>query len=114
MRALLERLRAAARVRLGLLSNGGRGGTARLRAEGVLDLFDDGFVSGDVALAKPDPEVFRFAAGRLGVDPAGCLMVDDQARNLAGARVAGLRIHLFERGRLADLLARLQEEGALG
>ena len=114
MRALLDRLRTGGRVRLGLLSNGGRGGTERLRAAGVLDLFDNGFVSGDVGLAKPDPAVFRFAAARLGVEPARCLMIDDQRLNLEGAHMAGLRTHLFERRRLADLLGRLEAEGVLG
>jgi putative hydrolase of the HAD superfamily len=69
MRALLGRLRAAGRVKLGLLSNGLHGGTARLRAAGVTALFDDAIVSGDVGLAKPDPAVFVLAATRLGVEP---------------------------------------------
>src|SRR5688572_2834506 len=65
------------RVRLGLLSNAGAGGTARLEEAGVADLFDDDVCSGDVGLAKPDPEVYRLAATRLGVEPGECLFVDD-------------------------------------
>ena len=114
MRGLLDRVRAAGRVRLGLLSNASRGFTERLRAAGVTVFFDDVFVSGDIALAKPDPAVYRFAAARLGVEPATCLMIDDQVRNLEGARTAGLRTHCFEHARLPDLLACLTAEGALG
>lgn len=113
MRVLVERLRAAGRVRLGLLSNAGRGWTARLRAHGVADLFDDVVVSADVGLAKPDPEVFRLAARRLGIEPAACLMVDDQPQHLLGAQRVGLAIHLFERPRLAALVRRLETERAL-
>ena len=95
MRALLERLRLAGRVSLGLLSNGPRGGTEWLRAQGVTELFHASLVSGDVGLAKPDPAVFRLAAERLGVEPAACLMIDDQPRHLESARRVGLRTHLF-------------------
>jgi HAD superfamily hydrolase (TIGR01509 family) len=114
MRALIERLRAGGRVKLGMLSNGPRGYTARLSARGVTALFDDAFVSGDVGLAKPDPEVYRFAARRLGVEPGACLMVDDQARNVDGALAAGLRTHFFEYDGLAKLRERLTAEGVLG
>ena len=113
MRALVERLRAAGRVKLGLLSNAGRGWTARLRAKGVADFFDDVVVSADVGLAKPDPEVFRLAARRLGVEPTACLMIDDQPQHLLSAQRAGLAVHLFERPRLAALVRRLETERAL-
>ena len=93
----------------------------RLSREGTIErrwpshaFFDDAFVSGDIGLAKPDPAIYRFAAGRLGVGPAGCLMIDDQARNIEGARTAGLRTHFFEHARLPDLRARLAADGALG
>jgi len=69
MRALVEKLRAAGRVKLGVLSNASRGWSERLRARGVAQLFDDVVVSADVGLAKPDPEIFRLAARRLGVPP---------------------------------------------
>ena len=114
MRALIERLRTAGRVKLGLLSNAGRGWTERLRARGVADLFDDVIVSADVGLAKPDPAVFRLAAQRLGVEPAACLMIDDQPQHLESARRVGLRTHAFARARVADLIGRLEAEGVLG
>jgi putative hydrolase of the HAD superfamily len=113
MRTLLEQLRAPRRVKLGMLSNGPRGYTARLRDQGVTGFFDDAFVTGDVGLQKPDVEVFHFAARRLGVEPGACLMIDDQARNVEGAKAAGLHTHLFEADGLAALRVRLASEGAL-
>jgi hypothetical protein len=41
-------------------------------------------------------------------------MIDDQARNIEGARAAGLHTHFFEANGLATLRARLAAEGALG
>jgi HAD superfamily hydrolase (TIGR01509 family) len=38
---------------------------------------------------KSAPEAFRQVARRLGVDPSDCVVVDDLARNLRGARAAG-------------------------
>ncbi len=113
MQTLLEQLRAAGRVKLGMLSNGPRGYTARLRDQGVTAFFDDAFVTGDVGLQKPDVDVFHFAARRLGVEPGACLMIDDQARNIEGAKAAGLHTHFFEADGLAALRARLAAEGAL-
>jgi len=113
LRALIERLRGAGRVKLGLLSNAGRGFAERLRARGVTALFDDVVVSSAVGLAKPDPAVFRLAAERLGVAPDACLMIDDQPQHLPGAVAAGLRTFHFTPGSLGDLVACLQREGAL-
>ena len=114
MRTLLEQLRAARRVKLGLLSNGPRGYTARVRDQGVTAFFDDAFVTGDVGLQKPDVDVFHFAARRLGVEAGACLMIDGQARNIEGAKAAGLHTPFFEADSLAALRARFAAEGALG
>jgi epoxide hydrolase-like predicted phosphatase len=113
MRALVERLRATGRVKLGMLSNANRGWTERFRGRGIASLFDDVVVSGDVGLAKPDPAVFRLAADRLQLPPDTCLMIDDQPQHVAGAQAAGMRAHLLEAGDLAELVARLEAEGAL-
>jgi putative hydrolase of the HAD superfamily len=49
-------------------------------------------------VAKPDPEVFRLAADRLGVAPSACLFVDDNVPNLVGAEEAGMRAVLIGEG----------------
>ena len=43
----------------------------------------------DVVRGKPDPECFLLGATRLGVDPADCLVVEDDPAGLTGARAAG-------------------------
>jgi putative hydrolase of the HAD superfamily len=111
MRALVDRLRAGGRLKLGLLSNANRGWTERFRQRGVADPFDDVVVSGDVGVAKPDPAIFRLAADRLDVPPAACLMIDDQPQHLRGAASTGMRTHLFGPRGLPALVARLEAEG---
>jgi HAD superfamily hydrolase (TIGR01509 family) len=114
MGTLLEQLRAACRVKLGMLSNGPRGYTARLREQGVTAFFDDAFVTGDVGLQKPRRRGLPPRGATPGVEPGACLMIDDQARNIEGAKAAGLHTHFFEANGLAALRARLAAEGALG
>ena len=113
MRALIERVRKAGRVKLGLLSNADRGYTEVFRQRGVTGLFDDSVISGDVGVAKPDPAVFLLAAERLGVPPTACLMIDDQPQHLESARRVGLRTHLFERARFGDLVKELEAAGVV-
>ena len=40
-------------------------------------------------MRKPDPEIYRRVAARLGLDPGACVVVDDVPANLHGARAAG-------------------------
>ena len=63
------------------------------------------FASSSLPAAKPDPRAFHAAAGRLGVDPAACVMVGDSlAHDVRGALGAGLAAVLVDRyGRYDDL-----------
>jgi mannitol-1-/sugar-/sorbitol-6-phosphatase len=45
-----------------------------------------------VAEGKPDPEGYRLAAARLGVDPHECLVVEDTATGAAAGRAAGATV----------------------
>jgi len=45
----------------------------------------------DVERRKPDPALFLKAAGRLGVPPADCTVIEDAVNGVAAAKAAGMR-----------------------
>ena len=52
-------------------------------------------VAGDeVAAGKPSPEIYLRAAERVGVDPRGCIAIEDAPAGVASARAAGMRVAL--------------------
>lgn len=55
------------------------------------DLFDHVFVSHEVRLAKPDPEIYHEAVRRIGRPAAGCLFIDDTLLNVEAAQREGLQ-----------------------
>ncbi len=86
----LERLRAAG-WRQAVASS-----APRLNVEGMLDgagirsFFETTVAAEDVSVGKPDPQVFLTAAARLGVAPRRCVVVEDAAAGIEGARRAGM------------------------
>ncbi|MTD58038.1 HAD-IA family hydrolase [Amycolatopsis sp. RM579] len=56
--------------------------------------------SGDVGVAKPDPEIFKLLLERLDVPADECVFFDDRESNVEGARAAGLQAFQW-RGRPA-------------
>jgi HAD superfamily hydrolase (TIGR01509 family) len=46
----------------------------------------------DVQRPKPDPEPYLLAAGRLGVPPAGCAVLEDSPTGIAAGRAAGCAV----------------------
>jgi len=62
-----------------------------LRALHLERYFNAIVASEDVTRGKPDPQVFLAAAGRLSVLPAHCIVVEDAAAGIEGARRAGMR-----------------------
>ena len=50
----------------------------------------------DLGVAKPDPAFFAAAALRIAAQPASILFIDDGARNVEGARAAGLAAEQWE------------------
>ena len=45
----------------------------------------------DVSRKKPDPEVYLLARERLGVDPASCIVIEDNSNGLLAAKAAGMK-----------------------
>jgi beta-phosphoglucomutase family hydrolase len=69
----------------------------RANVEAIVDALSfrelfQGIVSAeDVHRGKPDPEVYLLAASRIGVPPARCIVVEDAAAGVEGARRAGMK-----------------------
>jgi len=55
------------------------------------DAFDEIVVSSEVGLMKPDARIYQEILKRLGVTAPEAVFIDDFARNIDGARRAGLR-----------------------
>ena len=56
---------------------------------GLADYFDAVSDGTDIARSKPDPEVFLKAAGRLGLEPSECLVVEDALAGIEAAAAGG-------------------------
>ena len=73
-----------------------------------LDNSFDAVVDGThIRRSKPDPEVFLLAAGRLGIAPAQCLVVEDAMAGVDAGLAAGMRV-LAVGGATAHPLAHLR------
>src|SRR5207253_1513189 len=56
------------------------------------------FSSSEVARGKPAPDIFLYAAERMGVDPAACAVVEDSRYGVEAARAAGMLVFGFTGG----------------
>jgi beta-phosphoglucomutase len=53
----------------------------------------------DYARAKPAPDPFLVAAGRLDLPPASCLVIEDSPAGITAGHAAGMRVVAVDRGR---------------
>ncbi|MEQ9094252.1 MAG: HAD-IA family hydrolase, partial [Miltoncostaeaceae bacterium] len=94
----LEGLRARG-LRLALVSNWDMALGDILVDLGIAGLFETVVISAVCGLAKPDPAIYAHALDRLGVTPGRAVHVgDDPLLDGEGARAAGLRAILIDRG----------------
>ena len=90
----VEAVRALARRwRLGLASSSNREIIDLvLELAGLTSAFAATVSSEEVARGKPAPDVYLEAARRLGVDPRGCVAVEDSSNGLRSAAAAGMAV----------------------
>lgn len=105
---LAERLRRLADHRpLHALSNTNASHTDvwRTRHADLLRPLGTLFLSHELGLRKPDPQIYREVARRLGRAPSEVLFLDDAPANLAGAAAAGMQVcHVPDIERVPALL----------
>lgn len=110
--ALVERLRPPYLV--SVLSNADASLRRRLVDEmRIHHLFDDIVCSAEVGMAKPEVEIFRLAAARLGVAPDECVFVDDWDQNVDAARAVGMTAICYRQDKGDDLGALLAAAGVV-
>jgi putative hydrolase of the HAD superfamily len=104
--AMVEAVRRAraAGVPTGLISNSW---VMDHYTDEIRALFDQVVISAEVGLHKPQPEIFRLAAERLGVEPEACVFVDDLRENCAGAEAVGMTAVLHRDS--GETIARVEE-----
>lgn len=95
-----------ARHRLACLSNVNEVHWERCRELGVAGLFEDCFLSHELGLRKPEPEIYARVAAALDVAPSEIFFFDDVKANVDAAIVAGMRAVLVENGDIGSALAR--------
>ncbi len=91
---LLDDLRSGG-TPLALLSNAGPDYGSYFRHGPLGDFFSACYVSGELGLLKPHPEIYRHVLDDLGIAPAEAVFVDNRAPNVAGAQALGITGHVF-------------------
>jgi len=71
----------------------------KLKHTGLLPFFDPHVYSGEqVTNGKPAPDLFLFAAGKLGVAPSATLVIEDSANGVKAGLAAGMTVWGFVGG----------------
>ena len=82
-------------TRLALLSNAGADYGSYFRHGPLGDFFAACYVSGELNLLKPDPEIYRRVLEDLGVSAADAVFIDNRESNVRGAEGIGITGHVF-------------------
>lgn len=82
-------------VPLALLSNAPLAMGPAVRAASWAGLFDRIFISAELQLTKPDPQIYAGVTAELGVAPAEIAFIDDRGPNVTAASYFGWQAHLW-------------------
>jgi putative hydrolase of the HAD superfamily len=91
---VLADLRAAG-TRLALLSNAGPDFGSYFRHGPLGDFFAACYVSGELGLLKPHPQIYQHVLNDLGITAAETVFIDNREQNVRGAESLGITGHLF-------------------
>ena len=76
--------------RIACLSNDVSAWSIKLRDRfGMEAWIERWFISGDLGMCKPSPEIYRLVVEQVGVEPRDIVFVDDRPRNLDAAKTIG-------------------------
>jgi epoxide hydrolase-like predicted phosphatase len=79
------------KYRIGMLSNAGGNWLEQMFGKEKAELFDDVVLSYEHGILKPEAEIYKLAAQRLGVKPEECIFIDDNLGHCKGAQKTGMK-----------------------
>ena len=82
-------------TRMALLSNAGYDYGDAFRRAPFAQYFEQVFVSAELGMIKPDPDIYRHVARELGLEPAEMVFIDNKRVNVDGAESIGITGHVF-------------------
>jgi putative hydrolase of the HAD superfamily len=82
-------------TRVAVLSNAGFDFASPFRFSPMARFFERVFVSAELGLIKPDPQIYREVARELGITPAEMIFIDNKQVNIVGAESLGITGHHF-------------------
>ncbi|MBW4031897.1 MAG: HAD-IA family hydrolase [Acidobacteria bacterium] len=82
-------------TRVALLSNAGFDFSDPFRHSPMAEFFEAMFVSAEMGLIKPDPEIYRVAARELGIPLDRMVFIDNKKINVDAAVALGVTGHVF-------------------
>jgi putative hydrolase of the HAD superfamily len=104
--------RLKGKYKLGILSNSSEDYPGQLLDKIDYELFDDIVLSYKFKIVKPDPEIYKLAAHRLGVPPGEVIFIDDSYGHAEGARTAGMKAIFYNNfGQMKAELAKILTAG---
>ncbi len=83
-------------VRVALLSNIDDRYISLIRKYGFYDPFEPCFLSGEIGLSKPDPEIYERFLQEIGLPPHKIVFIDDSQENVDAAKKLGIDAILFQ------------------
>lgn len=82
-------------TRVALLSNAGFDFGDAFRRAPFARYFEQIFVSAELGMIKPDPEIYRHVARELGIELPAMVFIDNKKVNVEGAESIGITGHVF-------------------
>jgi len=95
MKEILEELYKSVNLAC-LINEGSEWANYKMNISGFREYFKEIFISGDLHVEKPNPEIYKIALSKLNASSEECIFIDDKKENCQAAEKLGIKSIVFE------------------